>query len=69
LLEETHQDPVSGLFISVEDDDVDALHDRLVAAGVAISRGLADQPWGHRNMAAHDPTGLEVVFFQVLTAE
>jgi uncharacterized glyoxalase superfamily protein PhnB len=69
LLEETHQVPVSGLFISVEHDDVAALHDRLVTAGVAISRGLADQPWGHRNMAAHDPTGLEVVFFQVIAAE
>ena len=36
------------------------------AAGVPILRGLADQPWGHRNLAVHDPTGLEVVFFQPL---
>lgn len=66
LLEDTHQVPVSGLFISVEHHDVAALQHRLVAAGVAISRELADQPWGHRNMAVHDPTGLEVVFFQVI---
>ena len=27
---------------------------------------LADQPWGHRNLAVLDPTGVRLVLFQVL---
>lgn len=66
LIEHTRQAEVSGLFLSVEHPDVATLHDTFAAAGVPILRGLADQPWGHRNLAVHDPTGLEVVFFQPL---
>ena len=66
LIEHHQQVPVSGVFLSVEHDDIAALQASLVAAGVAMLRGLADQPWGHRNLAVLDPTGLEVVFFQVL---
>jgi uncharacterized glyoxalase superfamily protein PhnB len=40
------------------------LHAALVAAGVAVLRELADQPWGHRNLAVVDPSGMELVFFQ-----
>ncbi|MEQ1702873.1 MAG: VOC family protein [Ilumatobacteraceae bacterium] len=69
LIEHDAPAPISGVFISVETDDVAALHDRLVAAGVAVVRGLADQPWGHRNLAVVDPTGLEVVCYQVIAAE
>lgn len=58
--------PVSGAFVSFEHPDVDALHARLVAAGIAITRPPADQPWGHRNMAIEDPSGLELVAFQIL---
>lgn len=56
-------DPVSGVFLSIEVDDVDALHERLVAAGVRVVEPLADQPWGHRNLAVLDPSGLKLVFF------
>ena len=66
LIEHDHSDPVTGLYLSVQHDDVAALHDALVAAGVPVLRGLADQPWGHRNFAVTEPTGVEVVFFQVL---
>ncbi|MEK7425532.1 MAG: VOC family protein [Actinomycetota bacterium] len=63
-LMEGAQQPVSGVILSVETDDVHALHDRLVAAGVAIDEPMAERPWGHRNVGVVDPTGLSVVFFQ-----
>lgn len=59
--------PLAGAFLSVQVDDVEAVHDRLVAAGHPIDRPLAVQPWGHRSCGTHDPAGAELVFFQVLT--
>jgi catechol 2,3-dioxygenase-like lactoylglutathione lyase family enzyme len=66
LIEHDTSVPVSGVFLGVESHDVAALHDRLLAAGATIVRGLADQPWGHRNLAVLDPTGIEIVCFQVM---
>ncbi|MDO8391434.1 MAG: VOC family protein [Actinomycetota bacterium] len=64
LIEVRETGPVAGLFLSIEVDDVAALAGRLAAAGIALLRGLADQPWGHRNLAVLDPAGIELVFFQ-----
>ncbi len=38
-------------------DDPDALHDRAVAAGAEIVRGLTDQDYGSREFAARDCDG------------
>jgi uncharacterized glyoxalase superfamily protein PhnB len=38
-------------------DDVDALHDRAVAAGAEVVRPLADTDYGSRDFAARDPEG------------
>jgi len=38
-------------------DDVDALHQRAVAAGADIVRELADMDYGSREFAARDPEG------------
>jgi uncharacterized glyoxalase superfamily protein PhnB len=38
-------------------DDVDALHDRAVAAGAEIVYPLTDQDYGSRDFAAKDPNG------------
>jgi predicted enzyme related to lactoylglutathione lyase len=57
---------LSGVFLSIEVDDADAFHDRLVAADVTITQRLGDQPWGHRNFAVIDPEGLQLVFFHWL---
>lgn len=57
-------DPVAGVFVSLEVDSVDALHDQLTAAGVEILQPVAVQPWGHRNVAVADPSGLRVVLFE-----
>ena len=64
LIEVRDTAPVAGLFLSIEIDDVAALAQQLTAAGVPLLRGLADQPWGHRNLAVLDPAGIELVFFQ-----
>ncbi len=68
LIEHSHSEPVSGLFLSIEVDDVASLAARLAAAGVVLHRELADQPWGHRNLSVLDPAGVEVVFFQWIGA-
>lgn len=38
-------------------DDVDALHDRAVAAGAEIVYPLTDQDYGSRDFGARDPSG------------
>ena len=48
------RDPVL-VYVVVEDPD--ALHDRAVAAGAEIVRGLTDQDYGSREFAARDPGG------------
>jgi predicted enzyme related to lactoylglutathione lyase len=58
--------PVSGVFVSIETHDVAALRDRLLANDVTIVQPLTDQPWGHRNIGIVDPTGITLVFFQVV---
>src|SRR5690242_3104699 len=55
-----------GVSVAIEVADVDALHARVTQAGVAPTDPLADRPWGHRSFAIHDPSGLPLIFFQVL---
>ena len=38
-------------------EDVDALHARLVEAGIALTQQLEDMPWGVRELALSDPDG------------
>ncbi len=69
LIEHDDAVPVAGLFLGVETADVATLHDQLLAAGANILRGLAVTPWGHRALTVLDPTGLEIVCFQVMTPQ
>jgi predicted enzyme related to lactoylglutathione lyase len=55
--------PARGVSVAVELDDVDAMHDRVVAAGVDVVTALGNRPWGHRNFEIRDPSGLGLVFF------
>ena len=41
-------------------DDVDAVHDRAVAAGLTPSFAPRDAPWGERHFHLRDPQGHEV---------
>lgn len=43
--------------LSIEVDDVDEAHRRMVAAGFAVEYGLADEPWGVRRFFVRDPFG------------
>jgi predicted enzyme related to lactoylglutathione lyase len=43
--------------LSIEVDDVDAVHDRARAMDCEISYDLTDEPWGVRRFFVADPTG------------
>ena len=47
-------------------DDVDAVHDRAVGAGLAPEMAPADAPWGERYFHLRDPDGHELSFARVL---
>lgn len=47
--------PAAGVLVTVEVDDVDAVHGRAVAAGVDIVLGLRDEEFGQRHFMARDP--------------
>jgi len=46
--------------ISVEVDDVDAVHAQAVARGLEIAHPLTDEPWGVRRFFLRDPNGVVV---------
>ncbi|RDI52931.1 VOC family protein [Nocardia mexicana] len=46
--------------ISVEVDDVDAVHETMVAAGAEVVYALRDEPWGVRRFFVRDPDGTVV---------
>ena len=49
--------PSGPVSIYVVTDEPDALHDRAVAAGATIVRGLRDEEYGSRGFSAADPEG------------
>jgi catechol 2,3-dioxygenase-like lactoylglutathione lyase family enzyme len=48
---------ISEAHVSVEVDDVDALHERAVQRGLEIVYPLTDEPWGIRRFFVKDPDG------------
>ncbi|MDX5592177.1 VOC family protein [Pseudovibrio sp. SPO723] len=48
----------SGLLLNFEVEDVDAVHDRLQAAGLPILRSLRDEAFGQRHFITQDPNGV-----------
>src|SRR6478609_7964259 len=47
-----------GILLNLEVDDVDAVHDRLVAAGLPVLRSLRDEAFGQRHFITADPNGV-----------
>lgn len=43
--------------LSIGVDDVDAVHERMVAAGAEIVHSLRDEPWRVRRFFVRDPNG------------
>jgi uncharacterized glyoxalase superfamily protein PhnB len=50
----------TGVLINIEVDDVDAVHERIVAAGVPLALGLRDEAFGQRHFIVADPNGVLV---------
>lgn len=50
--------------MSIEVDDVDAIHTRAKAMGCTISYALTDEPWGVRRFFVKDPAGKTVNVLQ-----
>jgi uncharacterized glyoxalase superfamily protein PhnB len=55
-------DGVSGGVVNLLVEDVDALHEELVAKGVRIDTGPVDQTWGTREMYVKDADGNSIRF-------
>lgn len=47
-----------GVLLNLEVDDVDAVHERLRAAGLPILRSLRDEAFGQRHFITVDPNGV-----------
>lgn len=50
--------------LSIEVEDVDAVHERAVAVGYEIVYSPADEPWGVRRFFVRDPNGAVVDVMQ-----
>jgi predicted enzyme related to lactoylglutathione lyase len=46
--------------VSIEVEDVDAVHERAVERGLEIVHPLTNEPWGVRRFFVRDPTGAVV---------
>jgi PhnB protein len=51
------------LYIKV-DGSVDAYHDRVTAAGIAVTEPLTDQFWGDRTFTVEHPDGYRFTFWE-----
>ncbi|GGG76391.1 hypothetical protein GCM10007415_05190 [Parapedobacter pyrenivorans] len=49
-----------GVYLTIEVDDVDAWHEKMIAKGVTIKISLRDEPWGDRHFAIEDPNGIGI---------
>jgi uncharacterized glyoxalase superfamily protein PhnB len=52
--------PQAQVTLSIEVDDVDAIHARAVADGIPIVYPLTTEPWGVRRFHVADPNGVVI---------
>ena len=57
-----------GLLIVLVVDEIDAEHDRLIAAGTAILTPIETEQWGERYFQVEDPNGVIVQLVQWVAA-
>lgn len=55
-----------GVLVTIEVDDVDAIHSRAGARGLEIVYAMRDEPWGQRHFMTVDPDGLAVDVVKVI---
>jgi catechol 2,3-dioxygenase-like lactoylglutathione lyase family enzyme len=49
-----------GMYLTIEVENVDELHEELKKKGVEIRIDLRDEPWGDRHFAISDPNGIAI---------
>ena len=57
--------PGNGIAIWIQVRDLDAEHQRLLAASVPVVRGPKQEPWGLVEMWIEDPDGVPIVLVEV----
>jgi catechol 2,3-dioxygenase-like lactoylglutathione lyase family enzyme len=62
-------DDMSAPGISVQVEDVDAIHQKAVERGLEIAYPLRDEPWGVRRFMLRDPSGTVVNVLSHLARE
>lgn len=50
----------TGMFLTIEVENVDELYQELIAKGVDIKIEIRDEPWGDRHFAIQDPNGIGI---------
>lgn len=50
----------SGMYLTIEVDDVDGIYEALKNKGVEIKVAIRDEPWGDRHFAIQDPSGVGI---------
>ena len=50
----------SGIFFTIEVDEVDEHYSRIKSLGIPIEIALRDEPWGDRHFAIVDPNGVSI---------
>jgi len=51
------------LALSIEVDNVDAWHNKLLRQNITIARKLEDAPWGHRSFGINNPDGFHIWYY------
>jgi uncharacterized glyoxalase superfamily protein PhnB len=62
----SHRRDPQGVLVTIEVDDVDAVHARAVELGVPVIYALRSEVWGQRHFMAEDPHGLLVDVVQLI---
>jgi catechol 2,3-dioxygenase-like lactoylglutathione lyase family enzyme len=57
-----------GVLVTIETQDVDAVHERARRLGCEVVYALRDEVWGQRHFMAKDPNGLLVDVVQLIPA-
>lgn len=63
-----YQNKPAGVIVTLECDDVDAVHDRAENLNLPIELTLRDEDWGQRHFMTRDPNGLLVDIVKVIPA-
>lgn len=50
----------TGMYLTIEVEDVDSLYQSLKDKGVAIKIDIRNEPWGDRHFAIQDPNGIGI---------